>query len=303
MMLTGGIVPVSIVIPAYNAAPFLREAIDSVLAQTYQPVELIVIDDGSVDETPKILESYGSAIRVFRQANSGQSTALNRGWKLSNGAVLGYLSADDRLHPDAIAVILESLQQTPAAVLAYPDFDLIDESSARLRTVSTLSYDQRVLIAHCHCLPGPGILFRRQAWERAGGWNPQLHQLPDYDFFLRLSLVGSFVRVPSSLADFRVHQGSTTYRPSSFERSEEPVRVMEALFARDDLPDAVAAWRRTAMANALLLAGFRHARSGRLGSGAWRFLQALWQDPASACSMKAMSYAYSVLRICLGLSH
>src|SRR5579883_3105728 len=122
-----GAASVSIVIPAYNAGSFLREAIDSVLGQSHEAVELIVVDDGSADETPAILDGYGNAFIRIRQPNRGQSAALNRGWEASSGSLLGYLSADDRLRPDAVAKLVEALRRTPKAVLAYPDFDLIDE--------------------------------------------------------------------------------------------------------------------------------------------------------------------------------
>ncbi|WP_204272868.1 hypothetical protein, partial [Enterobacter hormaechei] len=78
--------------------------------------------------------------------------------------------------------------------------------------------------------------FRREAYESAGGWDPSYRQLPDLDFFFRMALEGPFVRVPDLLADFRIHEGSTTYRPATPERAEEPIRMVEQYFARPDLP-------------------------------------------------------------------
>jgi hypothetical protein len=123
-----------------------------------------------------------------------------------------------------------------------------------------------------------------------------LAQVPDYDFLLRLSLVGPFVRLPLPLADFRVHAESATYRASSIARADEPVRVMRAFYARPDLPAAVRGWRRTAMANALVLAAYRHARSRRPGRGAWRLVQAVLEMPLVACSRRTVSLAVQLLR-------
>lgn len=286
---------VSIVIPAYNAAKYLREAIDSVLGQRYRPIETILVDDGSTDGTAAIAEGYGADIRLLRQANAGQSAALNRGWEFARGDLLGYLSADDRLHADAVASLVEALGQNPTAVLAYPDFALIDEAARQIREVQTQAYDQELLIAGGICLAGPGALFRRSAFAAAGGWDTGLSQIPDYEFLLRLSLLGPFVRLPRVVADFRIHEESATYRASSIDRADEPVRVMRSFYARADLPATVARWRRTAMANACTLSAYRHARSGQFGRGGQLLIQALLWNPFVAWSRRTASLVLQML--------
>ena len=110
------------VIPAYNHARYLDEAIRSVLAQDYPYVELIVIDDGSTDATHEVLQQYAGQFQIIRQQNSGQSATLNRGWQISSGDVLGYLSADDTLHPRAVSRAIAVLKDNLNAVGVYPDF-------------------------------------------------------------------------------------------------------------------------------------------------------------------------------------
>src|SRR5688572_17065204 len=88
---------VSIVVPSYNHARYLGEAIDSILAQDYPKIELIVIDDGSTDGSPEILRGYGKRFHWELQTNQGQVATLNRGWMMSRGDIIGYLSADDVL--------------------------------------------------------------------------------------------------------------------------------------------------------------------------------------------------------------
>src|SRR5437762_6047257 len=85
---------VSIVVPSYNHGRYLREAVDSIVAQDYPRIELIVIDDGSTDDSPEILRSYGNRFHWERQPNQGQVATLNRGWLMSKGEILAYLSAD-----------------------------------------------------------------------------------------------------------------------------------------------------------------------------------------------------------------
>ena len=124
---------VSMVVPAYNHARFLEQAVESVLAQTYPAVELIVLDDGSTDGTREVLAKYGD-IRWETQTNMGQAATLNKGWGMASGDLLGYLSADDYLHPEAVKSAVECLERHADAVLAYPDFVQVNDRSRPLRT-------------------------------------------------------------------------------------------------------------------------------------------------------------------------
>lgn len=287
---------VSIIIPTYNTGRYVLDAIDSVLAQSYPNVELIVVDDGSTDDTSALLQQHAGNFTRFRQANAGQSAAMNFGWQQSSGELLGYLSADDRMHPKAVEVIVEAMASAPDAVLAYPDFCVIDEHSEPVRTVTTPEYEERLLIANFQCLPGPGALFRRTVWEKVGGWNTELRNIPDMDFFLRLCQFGPFKRVPQPLADFRIHSGSTTYNPCNAQRADEPLRVIRSLYERRDLPSSILGWKRKATANALMLSGFMHGFSGRYALFVARIGKAALLDPSSVLSRKMVSYVVTVCR-------
>src|SRR5439155_19151445 len=116
---TGNALPlVSIVTPAYNQAEYLPETIESVLAQDYPNIEYIVLDDGSTDDTSKVLERYTGRLRWERHENIGQSRSLNKGWSMSRGDLLGYISSDDRLKKDCISRLVAALQAQREAVVA-----------------------------------------------------------------------------------------------------------------------------------------------------------------------------------------
>ncbi len=287
---------VSIVIPTYNTGRYVLDAIDSVLGQTYENVELIVVDDGSTDDTPALLEQHNGTFTRYRQTNAGQSAAMNFGWEQSSGELLGYLSADDRLHPTAIETIVAQMMKNPQAVLAYPDFSVIDEDSKLVRSVEIPDYEERLLVAHFHCLPGPGALFRRSVWQITGGWNPALRNIPDMDYFLRLCQHGPFLRVATPLADFRIHSGSTTYNPCNAERADEPVRVINSLYQTPNLSTSILGWKRKAVANALMLSGFMHGFSGRYGLFLKRMGKAALLDPRSVISRKMLSYLFTIFK-------
>jgi len=220
---------VTIVTPTYNQADFLAETIDSVLAQDYPNIEYIVIDDGSTDHTREILKQYDGRIHWERQANMGQAATLNKGWELGSGEIIGYLSSDDLLKPHAVTESVFFMLKNPEIILSYPDFDLIDAKGNFVRKINTLDFDYCNMVLNLVCYPGPGALFWKRFFDVEGGWNPDLRQLPDLEYWIRLSQYGDFKRIPRVMASFRVHEKSQSFRPISVELAMEPVHSMANL--------------------------------------------------------------------------
>src|SRR5258706_2758560 len=128
---------VSIVIPCHNQGNYLRQAIESVLSQDYSHIELIVLDDGSHDDTQAVLASYAGRFRHETHANMGQARTLNKGWGMSKGEFLSYLAADDFLLPGAVRTAVENLVSSPRIALSYLDVHVIDPQSRDFRRVRT----------------------------------------------------------------------------------------------------------------------------------------------------------------------
>jgi glycosyltransferase involved in cell wall biosynthesis len=286
---------VSIVIPSYNHARYLSDAIDSILAQDYPHIELIVIDDGSTDGSKDILAQYTGRIHWEAQPNQGQVATLNRGWVMSRGEILGYLSADDLLLPGAVAEEVHCLRGNPDAVLAYCDFNLIDPNSAVVRRVSTPEFDYREMVTRFVCAPGPGALFRRAAFEKAGLWDPNFHQMLDYEYWLRLGRVGKFVHVPRVLAAYRVHPGSQTFAATHQIRPEEPVRIIEHYFSSDNLPEDIRLHRNTAFSNAYLRSAQLHFRIGNIRAGLLAVRMSFQHHPSNVLSIAALRILINAL--------
>lgn len=272
---------VSIVVPVYNQGQYLDEALQSLLAQTYRNIEIIVLDDGSTDTTAEVLKKYAGRLYWESQPNMGQSRTLNKGWQMAKGEFLSYLSGDDSLLPDAIATSVNILKKTPKAVLTYCDFNLIDPESRFIRRVTAPDFDFRRMITDVVCSPGPGALFRRSGFERAGLWDPQYRQMPDYDYWLRLGLEGDFVRIPRVLANFRVHELSQSFSRTSQERAEEPIRIIKGFFDQSHLPAHLLSLRAKATSRAYLVSAQLHIRSGRFRVGLLNIGRALCLSPAS----------------------
>lgn len=284
--MTAAIPLISVVIPSYNHSRYLKAAIDSILAQDYPQVELIVIDDGSTDSSQQILAAHPGQFHREFQPNQGQVATLNRGWQMSKGDIIGYLSADDVLLPGCISAAVQCLEAHPDAVLSYCDFNLIDPESAVVRQVQAPECSYRDMAVRMLCPPGPGAFFRRSAFEKAGLWHTGYRQLLDFEYWLRLGLHGRFVRIPQVLAGYRVHPGSQTFASSSNIRPEEPVTIMEDYFANPAVPADVRAAKDEAISHALIHSGYTHFRMGNHAQGIRAMARAFKRYPRNLWSMR-----------------
>ena len=204
---------VSVVMPAYNAAPFLRAAIESVLAQTFRSFELIVVDDGSTDETAAIARSFGARLRYIRQENARQAAARNRGVRESRGAFIAFLDADDLWREDKLAKQVARLQSDPTLGLVYSSMTEIDLAGARLeeRPARLRGHVMRdVLLGRGAGGGGLGstALVRREVFEAVGEFDSDLPPCEDTDFFWRVASRYAVDFVDEPLVSYRQHSGN-----------------------------------------------------------------------------------------------
>lgn len=179
---------VSVIIPCFRQAHYLAEAIESVLAQTYPHVEILVIDDGSPDNTTEIAARY-PGVRCVRQPNRGVSEARNLGIRSSNGSFLIFLDADDRLRPDAIEIGLDCFKQHPEVAFVSGRLRFISADGHTLYEKQGHTVDARHYAAmlHRNYISAPcGAMCRRDVFELVEGFNPSLSVVADYDFYLRV---------------------------------------------------------------------------------------------------------------------
>lgn len=272
---------VSIVLATYNRRDWLRLAMDSVLAQSYPDLELLVMDDGSTDETPDLLAEYerrypAERFRFSRHDNMGQARTLNRGYGMARGEVLGYLSDDDVLAPDAISRLVAELVANPDAVAAYPGYRMIDVNGDIVDTVRPIEYAPVDAFQLHDTVIGPGGLVRRDVLEYTGGWDPDLHWMGDLILWMRVGLAGPVVRVADPLASWRRHPGGITIQ-TSLERIREHLRLVELGDSLLDLPADATAIRAEALRNACVIAAFFGGDPG--GPNAGRFMSIDLQRP------------------------
>ncbi|MDD5659464.1 MAG: glycosyltransferase [Actinomycetota bacterium] len=201
---------VSIIIPVYNGSNYLKEAIDSAISQTYENIEVIVVDDGSNDDgrTEKIAKSYKDKIRYFHKANGGVASALNFGIKVMNGEYFSWLSHDDVYYKEKISVQMNLMIASINPVILYSDFDFIDSNSIVLRSkhVKSFSKDKFLIsLINSHSIHGCTLLIPKICFEDLGDFNEKLKTTQDYDLWFRFAKKYEFKHIPQVLVKSRVH--------------------------------------------------------------------------------------------------
>ena len=222
---------VSIVIPAYNAAAFVREAVDTALAQTHPDIEVIVVDDSSTDETPAILAAYGDRIRVHRQPNTGVGGARNTGVGLATGEWVAFLDADDVWKPRKVAAQLDAVG--PGEWVYTNRFNFGERGPLpEVQSDVTLMSDGDVfvpLLVRGNFITVSSVMMRTRLVLELGGFRQQNGGCEDWEFWLRAASRGHEVRyVDEPLVGYRFTATSMSMNHRAMASSRRAV-VAEAL--------------------------------------------------------------------------
>jgi len=206
-------VPLTVILPVYNGERYLSETIDSVLAQSYRDYEFLILDDGSCDATPEILERYARLdprIRLLRHDNHGVGYTLNRGLAEARGRLIAQIGADDVALPGRLQKQVTFLDSSPDYVLVGGYLRIIDSAGrvVGLRTYPTSDRKVRDHLLLYNPFGAPSVMYRRNDALAAGGFTPRFWTCEDYDFVLRLAKRGKVANLPEPLTSYRLHQGS-----------------------------------------------------------------------------------------------
>jgi glycosyltransferase involved in cell wall biosynthesis len=273
-------VAVSVVIPAYNAARFLPAAVDSVLGQSFRDFEVLVVDDGSTDDTESVISQYRDAIRYLRQENRGVAEARNRGIGESNGRYVAFLDADDTWSREKLHRQMKALEASRGRRVCYCAFEVRTEtlellSVQRSAREGPVLYD---LLLRGNVVGTPStVVCDRSLFSVVGGFDPYLSQCADWDMWIRLATVTEFLYLDESLVTYRQHRANMSRDPRLLER--DSLRVLEKGFSLSSLRPSVRAARPTAFGrNYMVLAG-TYFHAGRYGDFLRCALRAVPLDP------------------------
>ena len=212
---------VSVIIPVYNSEKFMKESIESVLNQTYKQIEVIAINDGSTDNSQKILEQYSDKITIISQTNHGLAHALNVGIKKIKGKWFKWFSPDDILYPKAIEILVNEAKKLPDNTIIYSNWELIDEKGNKLRDFSESNFnDLNCFDFNVRLLDGQLINVNtalvRYSLIKNGCTirNASDPVVIDYDFFLRAGILFNtkFHLISKSLIKYRIHSEQHSHK-------------------------------------------------------------------------------------------
>lgn len=221
---------VSVITPSLNQGRFIRESIESVLSQDYPRIEYIVMDGGSTDGTLDILRSYGDRLLWRSGPDSGQAEAVNSGFRLARGEILGWLNSDDTYLPGAVNAAVEYLVTSPDVAAVYGEAYYVDPNHTIIGVYPTEDFSLRRLAETCFICQ-PAAFIRRAALEAAGMLDPALRYCMDYELWIRLGRRYRIERIHHFLANSRRHAETKSFahRDRCF---EEIYAVAERSFGR-----------------------------------------------------------------------
>jgi glycosyltransferase involved in cell wall biosynthesis len=283
---------ITIITPSFNRAGMIREAIESVLAQAYPSIEHIIVDGASTDGTREVLREY-PYLRVISEPDSGMYEAINKGLRIAQGEIVGFLNSDDLYAPDAFNVVVDAFERHPEALAVVGGAQISAATPTGVELVREdppIRQDEfwaRVIDGH----PVTNAwFFRREVFERVGLMDAGYRFAADREFLIRVSLAGVRpIPIPMVLYRYRQHPGSATISTEGSREAkggaqrllvlEEAMRLLEGFLGRDDIAPEVRGHLRSAHSATCYRATVTAFYHGRFRTGFRAIGQGLRYDP------------------------
>lgn len=236
---------VTLFTPVYNGEKYIQETIESIVSQDYPNLEYIILNDGSIDGTEKIIEKYTSMPSLYKMRyqyheNKGETATVNMGYAMAEGEYIGIINADDPLlSTHAISRMIEVALEQPDCLAVYPDWISIDSHGNETRKIALPDYTlENMLLAYSVSL-GPGMLIKKETLARTGLREPSLVYTGDLDLAFRVALLGEFAHVPEFLATHRTHGEAASTTGKGEQMAREVARIGELTLESPLLPESL----------------------------------------------------------------
>lgn len=275
---------VSILIPAYNRAEYLPETLASALNQTYADFEIVIVDDGSTDNTAQIVRAISDPrIQYVYQNNRGVSAALNTAWRAARGEFISLLGSDDLFLPSQLETLLPIIESDPSLGAVYARAQAMDARGEPLAQIlgASLKFadDALASLLYGDSVCGIASLVRRACIERVGGYNESLIANEDWDLWIRIAEIAGFAFHDEILARYRMHAASLTGAQSEQYRRVvlERVGLIKNYYARPNVPTNARTVKSLALRNVYMDVGIRFLAIGAVRDALpylWRAVRA-----------------------------
>lgn len=272
---------VSVIIPNFNYARYLPEAIDSVLNQTYAPVEILVVDDGSEDDSEAVVKAYGDRVRLIKQKNLGVAAARNHGVRESNGELLAFLDADDSWLPTKLSKQVERMLSDPELGLVHCGVEEVDpDGTSRRQLVAGMEgwvSRELLLFQRPVIINGGTLIVSRASFDAVGGFDTRLSTAADWGFCYLVAARQRVGFVPEPLVKYRIH-GSNMH--ANIKAMEHDMLICyEKAFATDATTDS--GLRRRSYGNLHMVLAGSYFRAGMPSDFARHAFKSLWLTPVN----------------------
>lgn len=267
---------VSVIVPSFNQGRFLRATLDSILGQDYHPLEVLVLDGASTDDSVDVLRSYGDRpeLQWWSEPDRGVTDAVNKGLTRARGEIQAVQSSDDLYTPGAISAVVEAFDRDRELGLVFGDVEYIDEETNRIGGTSLPPFDFVAYLGKRTYVPQPSAFFTKAAAQKAGSWRAEVSYAADAEFFLRIATHHRVMKIDRVLARYRFHEAQRDKAALRIARDWE--QVVHDWLAENEVSRAM---RRKA------LAGVHLTRAHYLSDAQWaprtvELYRALALDPA-----------------------
>jgi glycosyltransferase involved in cell wall biosynthesis len=287
---------ISVIIPSYNSARFVGRAVQSALAQTFSPIEVIVVDDGSTDDTRRQLSHWNGDVRYIHQPNGGPSKARNRGIDEARGELIAFLDSDDEWFPDKLTQQWECLKKNPGAGLVHTDIYWLHDADGQQSYVDEgkeryagACYSELFL---ANGITASSAMITRSCLNRIGRFNEGIRRAEDYELWMRVARYFSIGYVKEPLVIYRRHSASASLNSRAMYEDEYHV-LANALKADRNLSQILGKDRvKRRMFDAAFSAGYANVKSDDLRRARRYFQKAMWHDPSRAIAWAFWASSY-----------
>lgn len=287
---------VTVVIPSYNRAQYIAETIESVLGQTYPNIEIIVIDDGSTDNTREIVENYVPRVQYVWQENAERGASRNHGLRLAKGEFISFLDSDDLWLPNKVEDDLAAFQDTPEAGVVFSDAMEIDAEGRELKIMRIKAYSGRVterLIQNNFVVMATHLV-KTELVRKIGGFREerQLSGSEDWEMWVRLSTISDFKYFPKANTKKRTHDANSMTNAEGMNRSMK--YALGLMLISDQLPPEAKKTIPKAEAQISLVSAINYCSNGDKKMAAKFLRKSFNQDPRIAADLR---FGYTIFRL------